>query len=113
MNTPLPLWEAIQQPLPIYKQCTLQEILVLGSGILLINSLFLPLMTGLCCHSCIIGLALAFPFSFGFTRLAIGRLAKLKQGKPRGFYQHVLRDRLLRTGLYRSPYIIRVGRWSV
>jgi len=106
------LWEAIQQPLPIYKQCTLQEIIILGSGILLISSLVFPLMTWLCCWSGMIGLALAFPLSFGFTRLAIGRLATLKQGKPHGFYQQTLRNRLARVGLYRLPYVTRVGRWS-
>ena len=108
-----PLLDAIYAPLPIYKHCTLQEIIILGSGVLGISLLLFPIATFIICGSAWLGLVIALPLSFVLTRLAIGYLAHLKYGKPHGYYQQYLRGQLSRLGVYRSPYITRVGRWSV
>lgn len=108
-----PLWEAVQQPLPIYHHCTLQEILLLGSSIVMITSLTLPLISALCFGYGLLGLVLAFPLSFVLTRIGISKLAKRKLGKPRGFYQQHVRYQLARLGVYRLPYVTRLGRWSL
>jgi len=109
----LPLLDAIQAPLPIYRHCTLQEILFLGCCVLGISLLLFPIMTLLLFASAWLGFAIALPLSFVLTRFAIGKLGRLKQGKPRGFCQQRARKRLAALGLYRSPCVERVGRWSI
>ena len=111
--TDYPLLDAIDYPLAIYKQCHLQEIIAIGCGMLTVSVLFFPLLTGLFCHSASVGLAIALPGSFALTRWGIGRLARLKHNKPVGFDRQRLHHVLSQTGLYTSPVITRVGRWSI
>ena len=111
--TEYPLLDAIHDPMPIYKHCTLQEIMALGITLLIISLVLFPILTMFLCHSAWLGLAIALPSSFGFTRLAIGRLGHLKQDKPYGYVLQRVYQQLSDYGLHQSPYITRVGRWSV
>lgn len=109
----LPLLDAIQYPLPIYAHCTLEEILTVGGWVLVASVVILGLVSWLLIGSAWLGIAIALPLSFVLTRVAVGKLGRLKHNKPHGFYQQQLRGRLAAWGLYRLPHITRIGRWSI
>lgn len=41
------------------------------------------------------------------------KFSKLKRGKPAGYYQQYLKIKLARLGLFKNPYLMRSGVWSV
>ena len=41
------------------------------------------------------------------------KFSKLKRGKPAGYYQQYLKIQLARFGLFKNPYLMRSGVWSV
>ena len=47
------------------------------------------------------------------TKGLLVQLQKVKYGKPYGYYQQLIIKILSESGLMQSPYITRIGRWSV
>ena len=107
------LFDAIQYPMPIYKQCTLKEIIVVGCMVSLLTLILMPIVTGILLHALWLGFSLALPSSFGFTRWFVCQLERLKQDKPEGYAIQRLYRLLSQYGLYQSPYVTRVGRWCI
>lgn len=107
----------INHKMPIYKDCTLFELLAVSTSVLLIGGVSLSLLTWLLFGYASIGGALAL-FSFvHISRFFLGRLQKLKYGKPYGYYSHLFLKKCaawpLVQSFWRAPWATREGRWSV
>ncbi len=107
----------INQKMPIYKDCTLGEMLAVGGITLIMLSLILSLITKLLFNFAWIGIAIAILALVHVTRFILGRLQKLKYGKPDGYYQQLLLKKLSHQSIFslliKSPYLTRQGKWSV
>ena len=108
----LMLIEEINHRMPIYKNCSLVEVMILGLIVLSLSLLTFPLATKLLVNSFASGLVTALLGSFGLTSLAISQLSQLKAGKPAGFVSQQFRLWLDDWHLMRSPFIRRVGTWT-
>jgi hypothetical protein len=64
-----------------------------------------------------IGLAISIVSLVHTTRFLLGRLQKIKYGKPYGYYRHLLIKKLQKNNFIAAflniPYIQREGKWSV
>lgn len=103
----------INQKMPIYRDCTLGEIMFVGAMIFLIETLIFSLVTKLLFGYAFIGVAITFIGFFHTTKYYLNKLQKLKYGKPYGYYQQLLIKKLSDMGLIKGLYITRIGRWSV
>lgn len=103
----------INHKMPVYKECTLIEVMVTAI------SSFLILVFGLSIVSKVLlgyfwpGYLLASVFFIFVTKYLLSKLQKLKYGKPHGYYQHFILNKLAKYGLIRSKYLTRIGKWSV
>ncbi len=106
----------IHHKMPIYRDCTLLEVMVVSfTCIVILMLLWVPttiLLFGYGWIGVVLGIVLWVPTSKFF----LARLQKLKFGKPYGYYQHVLLKKLS-TSAFSSwlpiPFIQRLGKWSV
>lgn len=107
----------VNHKMPIYKDCTLGEMLFVGICTFLALSIILSLITKLIFGFAWIGFAIAILALVHATRLLLGRLQKVKYGKPYGYYRQLLLKKLQRNVFFQSflklPYIQRQGKWSV
>lgn len=107
----------INHKMPIYKDCTLFEMLTVSIAVLVIGGLFFSLLTRLLLGYASIGSAITLLSFVHISRFFLGRLQKLKHGKPYGYYFHLFLKHLARSSLiqsfWESPWLIREGRWSV
>jgi conjugative transfer region protein (TIGR03750 family) len=103
----------ITHKMPIYKDCTLTELMVTASVTLIILTLLLSILTKLLIGYAWPGYILATIFFFFVTKLALLKLQKLKYGKPHAYYQHLIVKKLSQLGLINNVYLIRSGKWSV
>ncbi len=103
----------INHKMPIYKDCTLSEMLGVGAAIFICEIVLLSILTRIFFGIAAIGIAMTLISFFHITKYALTRLQKIKYGKPFGFYQQVLLKKLSEFGLIKSLYITRVGKWSV
>lgn len=107
----------INYKMPIYKDCTLGEILFVGLVTFLTLSTGLSLLTKILFGYGIIGFSISVLSMVHITRFLLGRLQKLKYGKPYGYYHQLLFKKLQTHYLFQSilklPYIQRQGKWSV
>ncbi len=103
----------INHKMPIYKDCTLGEILLVGVLVFLIEVTLLSLLTWLFFHYAFIGVALTFISFFHLTKAFLSQLQKVKHGKPHGFYKQWLIKKLAELHFIRPFYLTRSGKWSV
>ena len=106
----------INQKMPIYRDCTLLEVMgVSFACIAVLILLFVPLTIILFGYGWI-GAALALVLWVHTSKFFLARLQKLKFGKPYGYYQHILLKELSHSVLANGlpiPFVQRLGKWSV
>lgn len=107
----------INHKMPIYKDCTLFELLTVSCAYLIFGGLVLSLLARILTGYASIGSALVLITLVHATRFLLGRLQRLKYGKPYGYYQQLLVKHLSQTAglniFWKSRLITRLGRWSV
>lgn len=106
----------INHKMPIYKDCTLFELLVVSISVLSIGGVGLSIITKLFFGYASIGGALILLSFVHISRFFLSRLQKLKTGKPYGYYLHLFLKHLAQNDwtrpFYTSPCVMREGRWS-
>jgi conjugative transfer region protein (TIGR03750 family) len=103
----------INHKMPIYKDCTLGEVIVISSTSLFVLTFFFSILTKVVFGYFWPGYLLASALFFFVSKIMLSKLQKLKYGKPYGYYQHLLIKKLEQNGLLYSRYVTRIGRWSV
>ena len=103
----------INHKMPIYKDCTLVELMVTAIASLVLLTLVFSTLSKLFLGFLWPGYLMGSALFYFVTKLVLSRLQKLKYGKPHGYYQHRLIKKLSEIGLIKSPYLTRIGRWSV
>jgi len=107
----------INHKMPIYKDCTLFELLMVTISYLLAVGSFLSLFTWLLLGYASIGCAITLLSMVHVSRFLLGRLQKIKYGKPYGYYQHLFLKKMagipVISAFWQSPWVLREGRWSV
>jgi len=106
----------INHKMPIYKDCTLFELIIVSGGYLVGCGAILSLLTWIFIGYASIGCALTMISMVHMTRFLLGRLQRLKHGKPYGYYQQLFLRKLSDSALsifWQSPQITREDRWSV
>jgi conjugative transfer region protein (TIGR03750 family) len=103
----------INHKMSIYKDCTLGEIMAISIASLVALTLGFSLCTKVLLGYVWPGYLIASALFFFVTKLLLSKLQKLKYGKPYGYYQHLIIKKLSESGLIRSRYLTRLGRWSV
>jgi len=100
----------INTKMPIYKDCTLGEMMFVGGFTFLITSTILSLLSWLFFNFAWIGFAVSILSLVHITRFLLGRLQRIKYGKPYGYYRQLI---LKKQSIFKLPYIQRQGKWSV
>lgn len=106
----------INQKMPIYKDCTIAEVMIVVGGTLLFLMVMLSFLTLVLFGHGWIGCILSLFFVTHLSRFLLGRVQKLKFGKPEGFYIQVLLKKISHYPLFsflNLPYVQRTGKWSV
>jgi len=103
----------VNYKMPIYKDCTLGEMMFVGGFIFLTTSLTLAFLSWFCFDFSWIGFAISILSLVHITRFLLGRLQKIKYGKPYGYYKQLILKKLQNKSLIKLPYIQRQGKWSV
>lgn len=103
----------INYRMPIYKDCTLVELLITGASIFTLEIVLFSTLTKLIFHFAVIGVAITFVSFFHLTKLALHFLQKLKHDKPHGYYLHVWFSYAMRLGWIKSHFLTRIGKFSI
>ena len=108
----------INHKMPIYKDCTLFELLIVSSAVLVLGGSTLSILTWLLFGYASIGSALMLLSFVHLSRFFLGRLQKLKYGKPYGYYHQLFLKKLSQWPLVQAILAITLhhcvkGRWSV
>lgn len=107
----------INHKMPIYKDCTLVELMLVSSGYVLIGGTIFSFLSWLIFGYASIGFALTLLTMVHVSRLLLGRLQKLKYGKPYGYYQQFFLKQLSQMQgsdlFWRSPFLVAETRWSI
>lgn len=103
----------INYKMPIYRDCTLVEILLVGTTVFSIEIILLSLLTKLLFGYACIGVAITFISFFHLTKFSLGKLQHIKYGRPHGYYKHLAIKKIMSYGLMRHHYLTRIGKWSV
>lgn len=107
----------VNHKMAIYKDCTLGEILFVGIFVFLLLGLSLSLITKIVFGYAWIGFALVLLSLVHITRFLLGKLQKVKYGKPYGYYKQLMIKKISRLAIYniflRPSYVERQGKWSV
>jgi conjugative transfer region protein (TIGR03750 family) len=103
----------INHKMPIYKDCTLIEVMATAIGTFLILLSILSILTKLLIGYFWPGYVLSSLLFFFITQMILTKLQKLKYGKPYAYYQHLITKKLANLGLIKSPYLQRIGKWSI
>lgn len=106
------LLNEINYKMSVYKDCSLNELLFVGSIVFITESLALSFLTRILIGYFSIGVVLTFLSFFHITKFVLLRLQKIKYGKPHGYYKHLLIKKLISYGLCQQ-YVTRTGKWSV
>lgn len=103
--------------MPIYKDCTLGEMMVVGAAVFLTMSVVLSLITKVIFGIAWIGFGITLLSLVHITRFLLGRLQKIKYGKPYGYYKQLIIKKSFKSklisALFDMDYIQRIGKWSV
>lgn len=107
----------VNHKMPIYKDCTLFEMLMVSISVLVINGMSLSLLTWVLFGYASIGCGLTLLSMVHVSRFFLGRLQRLKYGKPYGYYPHLFLKQIAGLAVigifWQSPWVMREGRWSV
>ena len=103
----------INHNMPIYRDCTLGEILCVGGVVFLTELLILTALTKLLFNYASIGVAITLISFFHISKQFLNKLQKVKYGKPHGYYKQLLIKKCLGMGLVKGHYLTRMGKWSV
>jgi conjugative transfer region protein (TIGR03750 family) len=107
----------INNKMPIYKDCTFGELLILGGASLITMGITFSLISRLLLGYTWIGFALTILLLVPTIRLLTGRLQRVKFGKPYGYYQQLFIKRLSQFSFLQSilpmAFVQREGKWSV
>ena len=107
----------INHTMPIYKDCTFFEMLMVCMAYLIVVGNCLALLTWIVLGHAIIGYIIALACMLHTVRFLLGRLQKLKYGKPYGYYRHLFLKKIVGITwmqmMWKSPWVLREGRWSV
>jgi conjugative transfer region protein (TIGR03750 family) len=107
------IFHEINYKMPIYKGCTLGEMLAVGACVFITESIALSVLTWMLFNLASIGFAITMLSFFHISKYLLGRLEKVKYGKPQGYYKHAVIKKLSALGILKSRYLTRQGRWSV
>jgi conjugative transfer region protein (TIGR03750 family) len=111
------IFHHIHHKMPIYKDCTFMELMLVGSSYLVLGGILLSILTKLFLGYGSIGIAFILLTLIHATRFILGKLQRIKYGKPFGYYQQALLKKLstfsLMTYFWSAPWITRQGCWSV
>lgn len=103
----------INHKMPIYKDCTLAEVMTIAIFSLVILVVFFSLLMKLIFGVIWPGYLIASTLFFFATKMLLSKLQKLKYNKPYAYYQHLFIKKLSEKRLLPCRYIIRHGKWSV
>lgn len=103
----------INHKMPIFRDCTLGEILLVGAICLLIPLIGLSIIFKLLTGYAFIGAAISFVIFYPLTRFMLSKLQKIKYGKPYAYFKHALIKKLIQLGLYDEIFIVKHQKWSV
>lgn len=106
----------INHKMAIYKDCILGEMMAVTLATLLMLLTLFATLTKILFGYGFIGCMLALVFLVHTTRFFLGRLQKLKFGKPYGYYRHWLLKKTSQSflaTLLPLPFVQRIGKWSV
>ena len=104
----------VNTKMPIYRDCTLIEILCTGGGVFITLIILLPFLAYVLFGYSWIGLILLFLIFLPLTKILLSQLQRLKYGKPHGYYRHLFLKKCFLWGLIKnSPFLERQGKWSV
>lgn len=103
----------INYKMPIYRDCTLGEILSIGTVVFLAEIIVFACLTKLLFGYAAIGVAITFISFFHITKFSLNQLQKVKYGKPYGYYKHLLVKKLIELGFLSDRYLARKCKWSV
>ncbi len=111
------LLNLINHKMPIYKDCTLIELLIVSGSYLVLGGIILSLLSRLLTGYASIGFAVVLITLVHVTRFLLGKLQRLKYGKPYGYYQQLFLKQLIQapwlSSLWKTRLITRTGRWSI
>jgi conjugative transfer region protein (TIGR03750 family) len=106
----------INQKMPIYRDCTLVEVMAVSFTCIVSLILMLVPTTIILFGYGWVGAVFALVLWVPTSKFILARLQKLKFGKPYGYYQHVLL-KSLSNSVFASwlpiPFVRRFGKWSV
>lgn len=103
----------INHKMPIYKDCTLMEIMIVAIGTFAILVIIFSSISKLLTGHFWPGYLLASTLFFFLTKFLLTKLQKLKYGKPHAYYQQFATKKLINLGLIKSIYLTRIGKWSI
>jgi conjugative transfer region protein (TIGR03750 family) len=103
----------ITHKMPIYKDCTLMEVMITAISSFLVLACLFSLIAKILFGFFWPGYLLGSSIFYFVTKLLLSKLQKLKYGKPHAYYQHLIIKKLSNLGLMRSSYLSRKGKWSV
>lgn len=111
------LLNLVNHKMPIYKDCTLIELLIVSGSYLVLGGITLSFLSWLLAGYASIGFAFVLITLVHVTRFLLSRLQRLKYGKPYGYYQQLFLKKLIQTtwlsAVWKTKLITRTGRWSV
>lgn len=102
----------INSKMPIYKDCTLYEVLVVGVLVFVTMVTFLSVTTKLIFGFASIGMVITLIAFFHTTQYFLARLQKMKYGKPYGYYWQLIIKQMIDYYVITGLYVTRVGKWS-
>jgi conjugative transfer region protein (TIGR03750 family) len=106
----------INYKMPIYRDCTLLEVMVVSFACIVTLMVLLVPTTILLFNYGWIGAVLALVLWVHTSKFFLAKLQKLKFGKPYGYYQHILLKSLSASAIASwlpIPFVQRLGKWSV
>lgn len=103
----------INHKMPIYKDCTLGEMLSVGAFVFFCEIVLFSMLTRILFGFAAIGVAVTLMSFFHITKYSLIQLQKIKYGKPYGYYQQFILKKLSELGCVHSLYTTRIGKWSV
>jgi conjugative transfer region protein (TIGR03750 family) len=103
----------INQKMAIYKDCTLGEIMLVGTVAFFSELIIFSAIAKILFGYAAIGVAFAMLAFFHTTKVLLSQLQKIKYGKPFGYYKHLLVKKIINIGLLTNLYLTREGKWSI
>jgi len=103
----------INHKMPIYKNCTLFELMITTITTLTLLIIALSVLSKIFIGYLWPGFLLATIFFVFINKFMLNKLQQLKYEKPHAYHQQLVIKKLAIIGLIYVPYVIRIGKWSV